>query len=187
MIVGQFHVVCRVPDPTETNAPLIVDADTELPGPVAAQGFEAIARRIAQVVETIRAVKQHHLAICRPLNIGSEAPDKFAPPYRVCIAISEAYYHVMIISCNDIKIKSQTSARLPGPLRSRTDERSAAAHPRCFARERRHHGCFADGEAAAGFDGSLFAEAAVEEGLEDLRVDGAYPAAAPLEPSAIFD
>lgn len=37
--------------PFEANAPLVVDADTELPFPIASQRFEAIARQSGQIAD----------------------------------------------------------------------------------------------------------------------------------------
>jgi hypothetical protein len=52
----------RVPvSPTETNAPLVVDSDAVAAGAVAAEPFQAIARRDAKVIERSRVVQHSEL------------------------------------------------------------------------------------------------------------------------------
>jgi len=49
MVVSDFHIPGMAITPTETNAPLSVDADTPLASPVAPQGFQTVSRRYFQV------------------------------------------------------------------------------------------------------------------------------------------
>jgi hypothetical protein len=44
-IVSDFYVVRVLASPTEANAILVIYADAVLTGPVAFEGFEAVARR----------------------------------------------------------------------------------------------------------------------------------------------
>jgi hypothetical protein len=56
VIVDDFHIVGIAGTPTEADAPLIVDPDTVLTGPVAFQRFQPIAGRNTQKVEAGRSI-----------------------------------------------------------------------------------------------------------------------------------
>ena len=58
VVVDDGDVVCVTFVPRETEAPLVVDADTELPLSVAMELFEAIAGRNPEIVD-IRGVIEH--------------------------------------------------------------------------------------------------------------------------------
>ena len=57
MIVGNFYGADAARIPDKTDAILAVNADAVLPAPVAAQGFQPISRRIAQLVQVVGRVK----------------------------------------------------------------------------------------------------------------------------------
>lgn len=66
--------VPRVPlSPLEAQRPLIVDADAALAIPIAAQDFESMTRRHAQIVERSRAVEHCQLALRLPNQIRPQA------------------------------------------------------------------------------------------------------------------
>jgi hypothetical protein len=48
--------------PPETDAPLIIDANTVLPRPITAEFLEAVARRCHEVIERFRRVEQDQLS-----------------------------------------------------------------------------------------------------------------------------
>jgi len=56
-VVEDFDVPRPVISPTETDSPLIIDADTVLPSPVAATFLQPVTRRHAQVVQVRRTVE----------------------------------------------------------------------------------------------------------------------------------
>jgi hypothetical protein len=57
MIIDDFDLV-RIPFvPDETDAPLVVDADTVLSSPFSLQRFQSVTRRHPQILKAFRAVK----------------------------------------------------------------------------------------------------------------------------------
>lgn len=68
MVINDLDVV-RVPvHPPETNAPLIINADTVLSGAVAAKLLEPVTRRNSQVIERTSTVDNHELLQHRPVK-----------------------------------------------------------------------------------------------------------------------
>jgi len=51
MIVSNLHVVRITFAPFEADAPLVIDADAMLSGPIAAQFLQPIGRRSAQIIQ----------------------------------------------------------------------------------------------------------------------------------------
>ena len=62
MVVNDLNVLGACIDPTEANAPLIVDADTVLSSAVPLQCLEAIARRNAKIIKATSDLKLPQLA-----------------------------------------------------------------------------------------------------------------------------
>jgi hypothetical protein len=62
MVIDDFDVFRTAIRPSKTDAKLIVDADTALPTPVAAQCFEAIAGRRCQIAQLNRRIQLDELA-----------------------------------------------------------------------------------------------------------------------------
>jgi len=56
MIVNNLHVECVTVSPNETDAVLIVDADTVLALPIAFQSFETIAWKDCQIPQQMGRV-----------------------------------------------------------------------------------------------------------------------------------
>lgn len=52
MVVGELYVLWSCLGPAEADAPLLVDSDAVLSRPVAAELFEPVARRDAQIAST---------------------------------------------------------------------------------------------------------------------------------------
>ena len=52
MIIDNFYIFSTGIGPPKADPPLIVDSNAVLPGPLAPQSFEAIARRHSQVIES---------------------------------------------------------------------------------------------------------------------------------------
>jgi hypothetical protein len=61
MIVHYFHVI-GVTVPTEAYAPLVVDPNAVLTGPIASKRFETITRWNAKVIQPHRCINQLQLA-----------------------------------------------------------------------------------------------------------------------------
>ena len=69
MIIDDFDLV-RIPFvPDETDAPLVVDADTVLFSPVSLHPFESVTRRHPQILKALRAVKNEQFAQCSSLDV----------------------------------------------------------------------------------------------------------------------
>jgi|HubBroStandDraft_6_1064221.scaffolds.fasta_scaffold176413_2 hypothetical protein len=62
MIVGNFDFEGVAAPPNEADSPLIVDANAVLSLPIAAQGFEPIARRGCQIAEVGGSVELPELS-----------------------------------------------------------------------------------------------------------------------------
>jgi hypothetical protein len=69
MVIDNFDLVRIRVLPDETDAPLVINADTVLSGSFAFQAFEPISRRHPQILKTFRAVKTEQLAQGSPLNV----------------------------------------------------------------------------------------------------------------------
>ncbi len=61
MIVGNLHLAGRIP-PDKADAPLLIDADTVLPRPIASQFFQSIAGRQMQIPQFHGAIEDLNLA-----------------------------------------------------------------------------------------------------------------------------
>ena len=69
MIVDDLYVRSPFWGPDETDAPLLVDADTVLTLPIISQRFESIARRNFQVIKNCRPVQLRKLAEGRSFDV----------------------------------------------------------------------------------------------------------------------
>lgn len=61
MIVGDFHMVGSLLRPAETEAVLLVDANTVLAAAIAFKEFKPVARRTLQIIKTRCGVKDQEL------------------------------------------------------------------------------------------------------------------------------
>ena len=69
MVINDFDLV-RIPVfPDETDAPLVVNANTMLSGPLPFQAFKPVARRHPQILKTFRTVKTKQFAQRGSLNV----------------------------------------------------------------------------------------------------------------------
>ncbi len=75
MIINNLHVVDVTFYPTETNTPLVVDADAVLPLTIALQRLQVIAWRNPQIVEHSGAMEVEQLAPRRTFD-GTEPWDR---------------------------------------------------------------------------------------------------------------
>jgi len=93
MVIDDRHVVGVAVPPGETNPPLVVHADTVLPGAIAAQFFQAIAGRDAKVVECLRGVDRDELAEHHPPQLGRVPANRLAGEEAFRVAVAEALDH----------------------------------------------------------------------------------------------
>ena len=111
VIINDFYVQRFAIVPSETETPLLVDADAPLTHAVSLKGLQPISRRIAQVLNRQRSVELTQLSQRPVLNIAwklaatlalpdalglfvGERPDQFPPPeiirdtYQICAEAS---------------------------------------------------------------------------------------------------
>jgi hypothetical protein len=62
VVVDDLYILGTRFRPAKADAPLIIDADAELPGPVALQCFQSISRRHPQVVQSVGDLKLPQLS-----------------------------------------------------------------------------------------------------------------------------
>jgi hypothetical protein len=68
MIINDFHAESVVAFPSEADAPLVIDANTELACTVPLERFQAIPRRRSQVLQPSRRIEDFQLSPGNPLN-----------------------------------------------------------------------------------------------------------------------
>src|SRR3990172_12888877 len=78
VVVADLHVVSIVLSPTEADPPLVVDSNAVLSGAIPRQPLEPVARRCAEVLETLCAIDQEQLPVCTPLHISRKPPRTLA-------------------------------------------------------------------------------------------------------------
>ncbi|HSH42174.1 MAG TPA: hypothetical protein VK973_08625 [Arenicellales bacterium] len=69
MVIHYLHVLGCAVDPSETNPPLSVDTNTELPGTIPFKGFELVARRYAKVIELACDLELPEFPASGPLDV----------------------------------------------------------------------------------------------------------------------
>jgi hypothetical protein len=57
MVVDDLDIVRVMPDPSETNAPLVIDPDAHLAGAFTLEHFEPISRWVPQIVYASRRIQ----------------------------------------------------------------------------------------------------------------------------------
>ena len=97
MIIHNLDVVRVTPAPLETHTPLFIDANAVLPGTVAAQLFQAVGRRDAQIVERDSVIQHPQFAQCDLLNIGWQLAAALQPEYPGGFVVAEGFDHSLIL------------------------------------------------------------------------------------------
>lgn len=69
MVVDDFNVIEVIVFLRETDAVLVVDANTVLPLPVTVQLFEVISGRFPQIIKVCRVVDHNQLSQRNPLDV----------------------------------------------------------------------------------------------------------------------
>ena len=80
MIFDELHVVGLPFGPAEYDAPLVVNPNTVKSRPVSAKQLEPVARRGAEVEQSLRCVDEIKLANSNPHDVGWELPYVTATP-----------------------------------------------------------------------------------------------------------
>ena len=94
MIVDDLYVVCVGSEPAEADAPLIVDADTMLTGPIPGEFFKTVCGRDAKVEEARRRIKHDQLAKSNALKVRRHPANPLPFKQALCVAVAEAADHV---------------------------------------------------------------------------------------------
>ena len=93
VVVDDLDVVRIAIAPTKADAPLIVDTDAVLAGPVALELLQAITRRHSQVFNCLRGVDRDELSEHYATQIRWEPADGVAGEQALCVPVSKALNH----------------------------------------------------------------------------------------------
>lgn len=80
MIVGNLDFVHISVDPPEDYAPLIVNPDTEMTGPVSFQLLQSIIRGTAKLEQLTRIVQHAQLSSCNLLDFARQLRGSLSSP-----------------------------------------------------------------------------------------------------------
>ena len=94
MVVDDFNGVRIAARPTETDAPLIVHANTVLPRAIAEQLFQMISGRQSEFVQAHRRIDEAEFPEHDAPQFRRKRPNRLALPEALGIAIGEAANHV---------------------------------------------------------------------------------------------
>ena len=92
VVVGNLYLISSVNLPDKANAVLFVDSDAMLPGAVAFECFQTIARRNAQIAQVNRRFNLVQPADCNRLN-GRPSPTESRLKELLRICVLEALDH----------------------------------------------------------------------------------------------
>ena len=74
MVVGDFYMVRTLFRPAETKSVLLVDSNAVLPLPVTGEGFQSVAGRAFQIVETRSRVENEQFGSGSPPDVRWKRP-----------------------------------------------------------------------------------------------------------------
>src|SRR5262245_8754500 len=93
VIVDDLHFVSVTRKATEADAPLVIDSNAVLTGPVALQRLKPIARRDAQEIQGGRGMDLQQLPVRNPLYVRWKAPAMLASEEFLRLSIGETLDH----------------------------------------------------------------------------------------------
>ena len=93
MVIDDLHILDLVIAPYEADPPLVIDADAVLSGPRAAQGFEAVAWRDAEITQMLRRIERLELRSSAALNLVRQTSDRIAGKQCRRALVGEAFDH----------------------------------------------------------------------------------------------
>ena len=104
VVIGDFDVMGAILVPSEADAVLVVDPDRILPGAVALERLEPVARRGAQIIEPMGGVEHRQFSQGGPFDMH-ETADASMGGERCGVAAGKATDHMryvsrIILSCN---------------------------------------------------------------------------------------
>jgi hypothetical protein len=94
VVVHDLDVLRFAVLPHEADSILVIDPDAVLPPPITAKGLEVIARKRAQVVESLGRVQLRQLALSDPGNVP-EPPRRVTLEQRLGISVPEGPDHLL--------------------------------------------------------------------------------------------
>ncbi len=94
VVVHDLDVLCFTVLPHEADPILVIDPDAVLPPPITAKGLEVIARKRAQVVESLGGVQLRQLALSDPGNV-SEPTRRVPLEQRLGVSVPEGPDHLL--------------------------------------------------------------------------------------------
>jgi hypothetical protein len=95
VVIHDFHVVSIGIFPFEADAPLLIDADAELAGPVAAQRFETVAGQARQILHGFGVVQDFQPSFGLR-GTGFEFPDALALEKCFRIRVMNIYNNTIL-------------------------------------------------------------------------------------------
>jgi hypothetical protein len=98
VVVRDLDVVCIPRLPAETDAPLVVDPDTVLPGAVAHEFLQAVARWHTQVREINGGIELAELAERDALNVWRKTPRRLSLEEPSGLPVPKAPNHAGIVT-----------------------------------------------------------------------------------------
>jgi hypothetical protein len=105
VIIDDRHVVGVAIPPSETDPPLIVDANAVLPGPITAQLLQAVSGRDAKIIQDLRRVDRNKLPEHNPSQLGRVTADRLARKEALGITVAEALDHWPMLTRHVTNVK----------------------------------------------------------------------------------
>jgi hypothetical protein len=93
VVVHHFDLLRVAVLPHEADPILVVDTDAALPSSVSNESLEVIARERAQIVQPVRRVQLHQLALSNP-GEAPKAPGRLTLEERLGVSIPEGPDHL---------------------------------------------------------------------------------------------
>ncbi len=110
MIVRDLNVVGMPATPDKTNAPLFVNANAMLAGPIALQFLKAVSRRNAQFLDVYRRVQYHQLSFRTPSYRDRQTTSPSSLEDILRIPVGETLDHsnrIIVYNANSVKRYAQ--------------------------------------------------------------------------------
>ena len=130
MIVDDLDVVRVGSEPAEADAPLIVDSDAVLAGPVAGEFLQAIRGRDAEVEEAGRGIKHDEFAKGNSLEVRRHSANPLPFEKALCVGVAKAADHRRIVTRGVTIRKSPQND--PAPKPSLGGQARAPVWPTCI-------------------------------------------------------
>lgn len=89
MVVGYLDRMGVTSTPLETNAPLVIDADAVLTGPVALQLLKPVAGRFSEVFQRVGRVQDQEFSQRRERQLARDPSTSPPTEDGLCVSIGE--------------------------------------------------------------------------------------------------